>query len=389
MIKDITLILACVLYFLSYIYLLDIFMNRNNLSIQALCFYITVTFGFIYGNNINIYLSLIVLLITNIITCLILYNGDINKRIGLSIIAFILLCLLYLLLNPFNETIKSFILFVVSYIFKLIFKFKVNTLKYNQLIPVLFPLVCLFIIIELKEISDLIIILLIILCLFIFYLFVRLSKLNDIEIDKVNISNDLEIKNSELNYIKELYSSQRKMTHDYKNKLTTVKALINEGNTDKAREYTDTLLDSVIYHSKIISTNNDIVDALLNSKYYLCHSRNIVIQFKVDNLSNIPFTNDELIVILSNALDNAIEAASKCDNPFIKLKIENNKLFVISIINSSKEVIIKANRIIKSHSPEHGYGLGNIKNIVDKYQGNLALDYRDGCFQLTVVVNNN
>ena len=30
-----------------------------------------------------------------------------------------------------------------------------------------------------------------------------------------------------------------------------------------------------------------------------------------------------------------------------------------------------------------------IKNIVDKYQGNLALDYRDGCFQLTVVVNNN
>ena len=90
------------------------------------------------------------------------------------------------------------------------------------------------------------------------------------------------IKNSELNYIKELYSSQRKMTHDYKNKLTTVKALINEGNTDKAREYTDTLLDSVIYHSKIISTNNDIVDALLNSKYYLCHSRNIVIQFKVD-----------------------------------------------------------------------------------------------------------
>ncbi|MDY4642406.1 MAG: GHKL domain-containing protein [Erysipelotrichaceae bacterium] len=364
-------------------------MNRNNLSIQALCFYITVTFGFIYGNNINIYLSLIVLLITNIITCLILYNGDINKRIGLSIIAFILLCLLYLLLNPFNETIKSFILFVVSYIFKLIFKFKVNTLKYNQLIPVLFPLVCLFIIIELKEISDLIIILLIILCLFIFYLFDRLSKLNDIEIDKVNISNDLEIKNSELNYIKELYSSQRKMTHDYKNKLTTVKALINEGNTDKAREYTDTLLDSVIYHSKIISTNNDIVDALLNSKYYLCHSRNIVIQFKVDNLSNIPFTNDELIVILSNALDNAIEAASKCDNPFIKLKIENNKLFVISIINSSKEVIIKANRIIKSHSPEHGYGLGNIKNIVDKYQGNLALDYRDGCFQLTVVVNNN
>lgn len=291
--------------------------------------------------------------------------------------------------KPFNETIKSFILFVVSYIFKLIFKFKVNTLKYNQLIPVLFPLVCLFIIIELKEISDLIIILLIILCLFIFYLFDRLSKLNDIEIDKVNISNDLEIKNSELNYIKELYSSQRKMTHDYKNKLTTVKALINEGNTDKAREYTDTLLDSVIYHSKIISTNNDIVDALLNSKYYLCHSRNIVIQFKVDNLSNIPFTNDELIVILSNALDNAIEAASKCDNPFIKLKIENNKLFVISIINSSKEVIIKANRIIKSHSPEHGYGLGNIKNIVDKYQGNLALDYRDGCFQLTVVVNNN
>ena len=67
----------------------------------------------------------------------------------------------------------------------------------------------------------------------------------------------------------------------------------------------------------------------------------------------------------------------------------SNKLFVISIINSSKEVIIKANRIIKSHSPEHGYGLGNIKNIVDKYQGNLALDYRDGCFQLTVVVNNN
>lgn len=386
MLRNISLITAAFLYFCAFVSALDIIMERNSLHVQASCFYLTTIFGFLYGGEINAYFSLTFLLFTNIITACILYTADIKKKISISIFVFVILASLYCLLDFDYEILKAFTVFIICFIFKQFRTVDIKIINTNQLVSVFFPLISLFIIISLKDVSIILIILLIVSCLFTLFLFTKLSVLNQLENDKENISRNLEIKNSDLIYIKELYSEQRKLSHDYKNKLVTIKALIDEGNINAAREYTDTLLEKLIYQSKIISTNSDIIDALLNSKYYLCRKKSITMQFRIDDLSHIPLSNDELIVILSNALDNAIEASAKTGNPFIKLKIENNEIFVISIINSSNDVVIKNNSVIKKHSLEHGYGLENIKSLVEKYHGNLALDYKDSCFQLTIII---
>ena len=386
MLKDISLVLSTVLYYLSFINCLDIFIKRNKLFIQGLCFYSVIVFGLLYSDIINVYLSLVFFLVVSTITACMLYTDNIKTTIVINIIVFIMLAGVNQLLRFDIEIFKSFTVFIVSYMAKQFFHIKVLSINADQAVAILFPLICLFIIVGLDEISFIIIVLLIASCMCILFLFNQLSKMNEIKNDCSNISKDLEIKNNDLSYIKELYSAQRKQAHDYKNKLVTLKALIYEDNLDKAKEYTDIILDSVLYNSKIISTNNDIIDALLNSKYYLCHSKNITMQFKIDDLSNAVISNDDLIVILSNALDNAIEAAVKCDNPVIKLKIENKEVFVLSVINTSQKVIIKDNSIIKNHSLNHGYGLSIIKSITDKYNGTLALNYKDNLFQLSIIL---
>ena len=79
-------------------------------------------------------------------------------------------------------------------------------------------------------------------------------------------------------------------------------------------------------------------------------------------------------IILNNALNNALEAAVKCseDNRFISIKSYRNKnAFMITVRNScSGNCIFKDGELpetTKANRAEHGFGLANIKNTVEKY----------------------
>lgn len=54
-----------------------------------------------------------------------------------------------------------------------------------------------------------------------------------------------------------------------------------------------------------------IINAILNTKYQEAISKNIVFVFKVNDLSKIVIKDEDLVVILANLLNNAIEA---CEN---------------------------------------------------------------------------
>ena len=57
-----------------------------------------------------------------------------------------------------------------------------------------------------------------------------------------------------------------------------------------------------------IKTNNVIIDAILNSKYKETLDKGIVFIFQINDLSGIKMRDEDIVVILSNLLNNAIEA---------------------------------------------------------------------------------
>lgn len=102
-----------------------------------------------------------------------------------------------------------------------------------------------------------------------------------------------------------------------------------------------------------------------------------------------------ICTILGNSLDNAIEACMEQLKGQRTIKIIMSYLktnLFISIINTHEGnvKVDKKKRIItsKENSNNHGLGLKNIKEAVEKYNGELSIEYTESIFELTILLYN-
>lgn len=83
----------------------------------------------------------------------------------------------------------------------------------------------------------------------------------------------------------------------------------------------------------------------------------------------------DLYILLENLCDNAIEAAAQSNNPTIKLQIsEDNGNLCIYIGNTTSDNVLKNNphmNTTKKDKNMHGFGIMNIRDIIDKYNGTI------------------
>ena len=130
-------------------------------------------------------------------------------------------------------------------------------------------------------------------------------------------------------------------------------------------------------------------DAILNQKYQTAVESQIEMQFCINDLSGIQLSASELVVLLSNLLDNAIEACRRVDaERLIQCTILENDGFFLSIRNTSLPVLITEHGIAttKASASEHGYGLPSVCRILDGLHAEYAYNYEDGWFQFTAEI---
>lgn len=114
----------------------------------------------------------------------------------------------------------------------------------------------------------------------------------------------------------------------------------------------------------------------------------IVVEYLLTyDLSNLPFDASDIVVLLSNLLDNAIEACQQYDkgDKAIHVMAVAQQDFFVSVRNTSEPVVI-INGSIPTTKPEpqmHGFGLANIRLILEKYSGEYTMFYENGWFQFT------
>lgn len=107
------------------------------------------------------------------------------------------------------------------------------------------------------------------------------------------------------------YAAQRKLTHDFNAHLATLSSYLGSGQIKDAQDYMATLQEQQTDRILIANTRNSTIDALLNQKAQVAKKNNIDIRFKVNDLSGIQVAPIDLVIIIGNLLDNAIEACVK------------------------------------------------------------------------------
>lgn len=203
----------------------------------------------------------------------------------------------------------------------------------------------------------------------------REMKLHENKVFQIQAKNQLEMYKS----ISENFDNQKRKTHEYKNQISCIESLLEKKQYSKLEEYVKKIYGSMNNEPDAINTNNVIVNAILNTKYHEAEEKGIVFVFRVNDLSELKMKDEDVVTILSNLLNNAIEACELCENnKVIKFKfIQEDDMIIIAVKNTFNYDVIYENGEIKSTKTssvdEHGVGIKNIIKTIEKYAGSYVL----------------
>lgn len=185
----------------------------------------------------------------------------------------------------------------------------------------------------------------------------------------------------------------RKMNHDRKHDFSYLYDCFLRNDYESGIRYIETKnAYQEQQKQKEVWTGHGGIDFLLNKAKQRAESLQGKIYLEID-LLELPMAEYDIFYVLGNLLDNAIEAIEKCDadNRYINIKMKNrNSMFQLYIENSYRvEPQKKGKRFLstkENEKNEHGWGIENVKEIVERYKGMLDISYENQRFCVDLVL---
>lgn len=217
-----------------------------------------------------------------------------------------------------------------------------------------------------------------------------IEKLNLIELDYQM----MKLKSKYYKEVEYINQEVKKYRHDMANHLNYLYYLIDTHDSSEAKEYIEQMgIDLKKIHKgfNFVETGNKSIDYILNSKLFVAHEKGIEIINRIGNVNELFISEANLCTLLTNLLDNSIEACLLYQEktPFISINLQLIKnTFVINIKNSSNPVNIdkKGNFITNKKEGDHGFGILQINRIVKQYDGHVSRKYQDNIFETSIIL---
>lgn len=195
--------------------------------------------------------------------------------------------------------------------------------------------------------------------------------------------------------LKNIYNSQnliRRQVHDFKNHLRTIEGMLDENS--KAKQYTDELLELSYTYAQYCDCGNEFINSIINCKYAEAAEQKIDFRHSITLDREIKISSVDICTILANQIDNAIEACEKLKDGLarkISVEIWQKETFLFfKVINTVGENPFKDGKLVstKNDTAIHGFGIKNIQETVERYNGELKNIFSDNKFiSVAVVVN--
>lgn len=186
----------------------------------------------------------------------------------------------------------------------------------------------------------------------------------------------------------------RRFKHDLTNHIGVLRELINQKNTEAAKEYIDTIWDIQNRFDLKVHTGDRFLDVIVNYYFYLAEKENIEFCVSGKLTEKMHLEMFDITTLIGNILQNAVEATKKASIPKIQMElIEHKKEFFIVVCNSmAKKINTKKGFFITSKKDKinHGFGLKNIVQIVKKYHGEYyiesTVENKEELFKISIAI---
>lgn len=185
------------------------------------------------------------------------------------------------------------------------------------------------------------------------------------------------------------------LRHDIKHHLSELMLLANKHDVAEIQKYIDEMNSFLKNPNEIVSSGNLEIDSVLNFMLQKAEKELKTVDIKVMLPEKVRHSFD-INVMLGNLLENAIKAAGKTENKYLsvhiklkrgilKVKIENSfeSSYILRKEQNRKDTILKTT---KPFTKQHGIGLKNVKKIVEKYNGTMAVTAQKGIFCVNLLL---
>lgn len=195
------------------------------------------------------------------------------------------------------------------------------------------------------------------------------------------------------------YGGIRKVRHEMKGHMVNIKGLVAGEKYGEVEKYIEKLDETIQELDYKFSTGNAVTDVIVNDKYRRAAKSGIAFRVKFDYRETDTVSAFDMGIVLNNLLDNAIEACEKLEQVkrYISLTLKRKNHFLLVEVENSfdgklewKDGEAVPATMKQSNLPdvlmEHGIGLKNVKDVAERYLGDMNIKAEKDVFKVTVML---
>lgn len=220
--------------------------------------------------------------------------------------------------------------------------------------------------------------------IFVLLYYAEIQKQASIQRERDMLNTQLLQAQTEFASMKQLQQNAATYRHDMRHHLLLLQGLAAKGRIEEIKKYLNTVQTDIDAITPMRFCENETINLILSSYASKAKQLEISLTAEAKLPDTLPFSDTELCSLLSNALENAINACKIIENineRSIKLRLfsKNNKL-CIDIRNSYHSEPIFHQGLPVSKQEGHGYGTKSMAHLVEKHGGVFQFSVNNGLF---------
>ena len=204
-----------------------------------------------------------------------------------------------------------------------------------------------------------------------FYLYYSIMHRHQLMEKEMQV-NLAELENEALKINKANLEELSKSKHDAKNQFAYLELLLEENKAEEAKAYLRQLAEAQGELLNSFQSQNQVINGIMNLELAKAKLRNVEIVSRVILPPILPFRDIDLVSLITNIMDNALENVSQKEKkPSIKITMliheDYFRIYCLNKVDGRNEDYSIAKKSRKGK--QHGYGTKIIKEIAARYNG--------------------
>lgn len=198
----------------------------------------------------------------------------------------------------------------------------------------------------------------------------------------------LEEQKNHYEYLENREKETKKFRHDLRSHMELISNLVRSHEYEKIDNYIEQMHLEIDKFGNVVTVHNGIVDAIINQYYMKAKQNGIEMEVRGMFPTDCAIETFDLCTIFSNALSNAYEAAIEAQEKYILLECGyTDKNIIVVVQNSFNHMMHNENMQQQKNKDYHGFGLENIRDSVNKYDGFFNIKKNEKMFSLKIIFN--